>query len=188
MLLDDRRQRSAARLILPGGATSQSSLSGNRSFTYLIGGHKSESAVIIMAISYSSLHAPDTRLIAKLTSDSFSSCLCLGQLPGLAEPRSAAARGGRKSPHRTGSAGAAARVPSTAARVYRAKLATISASSSNAAMCHYHSSEASNKPIGHDHFYLNDSGGQYVNGTTDARARWHGVRSTRSSACTTPPC
>jgi Xaa-Pro aminopeptidase len=35
-------------------------------------------------------------------------------------------------------------------------------------MCHYHSSEASNKPIGHDHFYLNDSGGQYVNGTTDA--------------------
>ncbi|WP_320720792.1 aminopeptidase P family protein [Enterobacter sp. 296B2] len=46
--------------------------------------------------------------------------------------------------------------------------ATISASSSNAAMCHYHSSEASNKPIGHDHFYLNDSGGQYANGTTDA--------------------
>lgn len=46
--------------------------------------------------------------------------------------------------------------------------ATISASSSNAAMCHYHSSEASNKPIGHDHFYLNDSGGQYINGTTDA--------------------
>ncbi|HDR2892421.1 TPA: aminopeptidase P family protein [Enterobacter asburiae] len=45
---------------------------------------------------------------------------------------------------------------------------TISASSSNAAMCHYHSSEASNKPIGHDHFYLNDSGGQYHNGTTDA--------------------
>ncbi|MGN8235923.1 aminopeptidase P family protein [Enterobacter soli] len=46
--------------------------------------------------------------------------------------------------------------------------ATISASSSNAAMCHYHSSEVSNKPIGHDHFYLNDSGGQYHNGTTDA--------------------
>lgn len=46
--------------------------------------------------------------------------------------------------------------------------ATISASSSNAAMCHYHSSEASNKRIGHDHFYLNDSGGQYHNGTTDA--------------------
>lgn len=46
--------------------------------------------------------------------------------------------------------------------------ATISASSSNAAMCHYHSSEASNKPIGHNHFYLNDSGGQYRNGTTDA--------------------
>jgi Xaa-Pro aminopeptidase len=46
--------------------------------------------------------------------------------------------------------------------------ATISASSSNAAMCHYHSSEASNKSIGHNHFYLNDSGGQYRNGTTDA--------------------
>ncbi|WP_191185383.1 aminopeptidase P family protein [Enterobacter sichuanensis] len=46
--------------------------------------------------------------------------------------------------------------------------ATISASSSNAAMCHYHSSEASNKPIVHDQFYLNDSGGQYANGTTDA--------------------
>jgi len=46
--------------------------------------------------------------------------------------------------------------------------ATISASSSNAAMCHYHSSEASNKTLGHDHFYLNDSGGQYHNGTTDA--------------------
>lgn len=46
--------------------------------------------------------------------------------------------------------------------------ATISASSSNAAMCHYHSSEASNKPLVHDHFYLNDSGGQYQNGTTDA--------------------
>lgn len=46
--------------------------------------------------------------------------------------------------------------------------ATISASSSNAAMCHYHSSKASNKTLGHDHFYLNDSGGQYHNGTTDA--------------------
>lgn len=46
--------------------------------------------------------------------------------------------------------------------------ATISASSSNAAMCHYHSSEASNKAIVQDHFYLNDSGGQYPNGTTDA--------------------
>lgn len=52
--------------------------------------------------------------------------------------------------------------------VIEQSFATISASSSNAAMCHYHSSEASNKPIGHDHFYLNDSGGQYANGTTDA--------------------
>ncbi|WP_368542451.1 aminopeptidase P family protein [Enterobacter soli] len=46
--------------------------------------------------------------------------------------------------------------------------ATISAAMSNAAMCHYHSSDASNKPLLQDHFYLNDSGGQYQNGTTDA--------------------
>ncbi|WP_407435835.1 aminopeptidase P family protein [Lelliottia sp.] len=46
--------------------------------------------------------------------------------------------------------------------------ATISASASNAAMCHYHSSEATNKPIVSTQFYLNDSGGQYHNGTTDA--------------------
>lgn len=46
--------------------------------------------------------------------------------------------------------------------------ATISASGSNAAMCHYHSSEQTNAAITRDHFYLNDSGGQYHNGTTDA--------------------
>lgn len=46
--------------------------------------------------------------------------------------------------------------------------ATISASASNAAMCHYHSSEATNRAITSGHFYLNDSGGQYHNGTTDA--------------------
>lgn len=45
---------------------------------------------------------------------------------------------------------------------------TISASSSNAAMCHYHSSEATNTAITQANFYLNDSGGQYRNGTTDA--------------------
>ena len=45
---------------------------------------------------------------------------------------------------------------------------TISASASNAAMCHYHSSEATNAAIGSANFYLNDSGGQYQNGTTDA--------------------
>lgn len=45
---------------------------------------------------------------------------------------------------------------------------TISASASNAAMCHYHSSEASNTAIGLANYYLNDSGGQYQNGTTDA--------------------
>jgi len=45
---------------------------------------------------------------------------------------------------------------------------TISAASSNAAMCHYHSSDATNAAITADSFYLNDSGGQYHNGTTDA--------------------
>ena len=50
-------------------------------------------------------------------------------------------------------------------------------------MCHYHSSEASNKPIGHDHFYLNDSGGQYHNGTTDAT--YLGVGQGQSAAAIT---
>ncbi|MDX6020027.1 aminopeptidase P family protein [Scandinavium sp. V105_16] len=45
---------------------------------------------------------------------------------------------------------------------------TISAASANAAMCHYHSSEATNAAITADSFYLNDSGGQYHTGTTDA--------------------
>ncbi|WP_312946182.1 aminopeptidase P family protein [Superficieibacter sp.] len=45
---------------------------------------------------------------------------------------------------------------------------TISAAGSNAAMCHYHSSEKTNTPITGANFYLNDSGGQYHNGTTDA--------------------
>ncbi|WP_204525896.1 aminopeptidase P family protein [Citrobacter cronae] len=44
---------------------------------------------------------------------------------------------------------------------------TISASASNAAMCHYHSSEKTNTPITSQAMYLNDSGGQYHNGTTD---------------------
>lgn len=45
---------------------------------------------------------------------------------------------------------------------------TISAAAGNAAMCHYHSSEATNTAITNASFYLNDSGGQYHNGTTDA--------------------
>lgn len=44
---------------------------------------------------------------------------------------------------------------------------TISAAASNAAMCHYHSSEKTNTPITSQAMYLNDSGGQYQNGTTD---------------------
>lgn len=45
---------------------------------------------------------------------------------------------------------------------------TISAAGSNAAMCHYHASEKTNAAITGANFYLNDSGGQYANGTTDA--------------------
>lgn len=45
---------------------------------------------------------------------------------------------------------------------------TISAAGSNAAMCHYHSSPETNFAITGGQFYLNDSGGQYLNGTTDA--------------------
>lgn len=45
---------------------------------------------------------------------------------------------------------------------------TISAAASNAAMCHYHSAPETNLAISSHQFYLNDSGGQYFNGTTDA--------------------
>lgn len=45
---------------------------------------------------------------------------------------------------------------------------TISAAAGNAAMCHYHSAPETNFAIVGNEFYLNDSGGQYFNGTTDA--------------------
>lgn len=45
---------------------------------------------------------------------------------------------------------------------------TISAAGSNAAMCHYHASPETNFALTDAQFYLNDSGGQYTNGTTDA--------------------
>lgn len=45
---------------------------------------------------------------------------------------------------------------------------TISAAAGNAAMCHYHSAPETNFAIVGNEFYLNDSGGQYYNGTTDA--------------------
>ena len=44
---------------------------------------------------------------------------------------------------------------------------TISGSSSNGALCHYKVSEDTNKPIEMDTLYLVDSGGQYLDGTTD---------------------
>lgn len=45
---------------------------------------------------------------------------------------------------------------------------SISASGSNAAMCHYAASQASDSPIVKGGVYLLDSGGQYLGGTTDA--------------------
>lgn len=44
---------------------------------------------------------------------------------------------------------------------------TISAAGPNAASPHYHVTPASNRPIARDQIYLVDSGGQYVDGTTD---------------------
>ncbi|MDR3472114.1 MAG: aminopeptidase P family protein [Devosia sp.] len=54
------------------------------------------------------------------------------------------------------------------ANFVEASFRTISASASNAAMCHYASSEATNAPITTAAPYLIDSGGQYLTGTTDA--------------------
>lgn len=44
---------------------------------------------------------------------------------------------------------------------------TISAAGGNAAMCHYSAQVETNAAIAENSFYLSDSGGQYVNGTTD---------------------
>ncbi|MCG6121021.1 MAG: M24 family metallopeptidase, partial [Blastomonas sp.] len=44
---------------------------------------------------------------------------------------------------------------------------TISGASSNGAICHYRVSEETNLPIVMDSLYLVDSGGQYLDGTTD---------------------
>ncbi|MGL5949237.1 MAG: M24B family metallopeptidase, partial [Aeromonas sp.] len=45
--------------------------------------------------------------------------------------------------------------------------ATISALGPNAAMCHYHHSHGQPRALGQDGLYLLDSGGQYLDGTTD---------------------
>jgi Xaa-Pro aminopeptidase len=44
---------------------------------------------------------------------------------------------------------------------------TISAAGPNAALPHYHASEQSNRPLAEGQLYLVDSGGQYLDGTTD---------------------
>ena len=45
--------------------------------------------------------------------------------------------------------------------------ASISALGPNAAMCHYHHTNGTPRPFGQDGMYLIDSGGQYLEGTTD---------------------
>lgn len=50
---------------------------------------------------------------------------------------------------------------------------TISAYGSNGAVVHYRSTRATNKTIGFDAFYLIDSGGQYLGGTTDVTRTLH---------------
>lgn len=44
---------------------------------------------------------------------------------------------------------------------------TISAAGPNAALCHYHANDQTNRPLKSGELYLVDSGGQYLNGTTD---------------------
>ncbi len=44
---------------------------------------------------------------------------------------------------------------------------TISAAGPNAALCHYKVEKETARPLGHDEIYLIDSGGQYIDGTTD---------------------
>lgn len=50
---------------------------------------------------------------------------------------------------------------------------TISAYASNGAIVHYRSTRASNRTIGFETFYLIDSGGQYLSGTTDVTRTLH---------------
>lgn len=50
---------------------------------------------------------------------------------------------------------------------------SISASGSNGAIIHYSSRPATNKPIDLDHMYLLDTGGQYLDGTTDTTRTFH---------------
>lgn len=63
---------------------------------------------------------------------------------------------------------------------------TISGYGPNASVIHYNSSEQSNLPLGKDNMYLVDSGGQYLDGTTDITRTVHfGVPSEKDRKCFT---
>ncbi|GFU20859.1 xaa-Pro aminopeptidase 1 [Nephila pilipes] len=62
----------------------------------------------------------------------------------------------------------------------------ISATGPNAALIHYHPSEETTRIISSDEFYLCDSGGQYIDGTTDvARTYFFGTPSQYEKECFT---
>nr|XP_042909521.1 xaa-Pro aminopeptidase 1 isoform X2 [Parasteatoda tepidariorum] len=62
----------------------------------------------------------------------------------------------------------------------------ISASGPNAALVHYHPTEETTKIISIDEFYMCDSGGQYIDGTTDvARTYFFGTPSQYEKECFT---
>ncbi|PRD21091.1 UNVERIFIED_CONTAM: Xaa-Pro aminopeptidase 1 [Trichonephila clavipes] len=62
----------------------------------------------------------------------------------------------------------------------------ISATGPNAALIHYHPSEETTRIISSDEFYLCDSGGQYIDGTTDvARTYFFGSPSQYEKECFT---
>jgi len=59
------------------------------------------------------------------------------------------------------------------AHFLNASFATISSSGSNAAIIHYHPTEKQSSKIVKDQIFLCDSGGQYMDGTTDVTRSWH---------------
>ncbi len=62
--------------------------------------------------------------------------------------------------------------------------ATISAAGPHAALPHYHATAASDRELGPDSIYLVDSGGQYVDGTTDVtRSVWIGPSAPSGELC-----
>jgi Xaa-Pro aminopeptidase len=63
---------------------------------------------------------------------------------------------------------------------------TISGTGPNAAIIHYHAPHEGSAKILRNQIYLNDSGAQYLDGTTDVTRTWHfGTPSTRERECFT---